>query len=237
MKKEKIPKNNYKKLRKKTSFKKLYKDEISIAFLIILIIAFMISVIFSKIARTVYLFALMLICSIEMIDYVIKQIIRVAKWMISRYHQTKLPLTKEELNSLDIKTIKEYADFLDEYLYHNRPKLNLMYLITIHTIINFSDEFINNVPAFNTPNFRRYNYNNNDIIESFLHKYFIYDNKFISVDAASNYFDSSKVEFIHSKEVGIGLCCNVFADTCYEKLIANYPSIYEVRRHFDEWTI
>lgn len=112
MKKEKIPKNNYKKLRKKTSFKKIYKDEISIAFLIILIIAFMVSVIFSKIARTVYLFALMLIFSIEMIDYVIKQIIRAAKWMISRYRQTKLPLTKEELNSLDIKTIKEYADFL-----------------------------------------------------------------------------------------------------------------------------
>lgn len=121
-------KEQYKLLEKKTSIWDLYGFEI-IAILIMLSIIVISSVslytgnffllmdtIFKGIALVLILaLACLLLIGLAML------IIGIKNQLISDIRQTKIPLTKKELDLLNIKSAKEYSDFLEEYLIGREP--------------------------------------------------------------------------------------------------------------------
>lgn len=121
-------KEQYKLLEKKTSIWDLYGFEI-IAILIILSIIVISSVslytgnfsllkdIISKGTALVLILALacLLLIGLAML------IIGIKNQLISDIRQTKIPLTKKELDLLNIKSAQDYSDFLEEYLIGRYP--------------------------------------------------------------------------------------------------------------------
>lgn len=108
----------YKKIKKKRSFWKMYKTEILFILICLVIIGTMADLILTnnKFIIEIYtIIALLIIsaCCLTAIAFVIKYVARI---ITSIYRQTKIPLTLEELDMLNIKTPKEYSDFLEEYL-------------------------------------------------------------------------------------------------------------------------
>lgn len=115
---EKVKKENIKKIKKKRSFLKMYKMEILFILICLIIIGTMADLILTdnKFLIEIYtIIALFIVsaCCLTAIAFFVKYVVKI---ITSIYRQTKIPLTLEELDMLNIKTPKEYSDFLEEYL-------------------------------------------------------------------------------------------------------------------------
>ena len=116
---EKVKKENIKKIKKKRSLWKTYKIDIIFTLICLAIIGTMAGLILTDNEFIILDFSIIVsvlvisVCCLTVIGLGIRYIIRKITSLI---RQTKIPLTLEELNMLNIKTPKEYSDFLEEYL-------------------------------------------------------------------------------------------------------------------------
>lgn len=116
---DKVKKENIKKIKKKRSLWKTYKIDIIFALICLAIIGTMEGLSLTDNEFIILDFLIIVsvlvisVCCLTVIGLGIRYIIR---RITSLIRQTKIPLTLEELDMLNIKTPKEYSDFLEEYL-------------------------------------------------------------------------------------------------------------------------
>lgn len=116
---EKVKKENIKKIKKKRSFWKTYKTDIIFTLICLAIIGTMAGLILTDNEFIILDFLIIVsilvisVCCLTVIGLGVRYVIRKITSLI---RQTKIPLTLEELDMLNIKTPKEYSDFLEEYL-------------------------------------------------------------------------------------------------------------------------
>lgn len=109
----------YKKIKKKRSFWKTYKIDIIFTLICLAIIGTMAGLILTDNEVILLDFLIIVsvlvigVCCLTVIGLGVRYIIRKITSLI---RQTKIPLTLEELDMLNIKTPKDYSDFLEEYL-------------------------------------------------------------------------------------------------------------------------
>lgn len=121
-------KEQYKFLEKKTSIWNLYGFEIKTSLIIfsIIVITFLslytgnffllLDIIFKGIYLIIFLgVTCLLLIGLAML------IIGIKNQLISDIRQTKIPLTKKELDLLNINSAQNYSDFLEEYLIEREP--------------------------------------------------------------------------------------------------------------------
>lgn len=121
-------KEQYKLLEKKTSIWNLYSFEIKAILIMLSIIVIssvslytgnfflLLDIIFKGMALVILL---ALACFI--LFGLVSAIIGIKNALISDVRQTKIPLTKKELDLLNIKSAQDYSDFLEEYLIGGYP--------------------------------------------------------------------------------------------------------------------
>ena len=121
-------KEQYKLLEKKTSIWDLYSFEIKAILIMLSIIVIssvslytgnfflLLDIIFKGMALVILL---ALACFI--LFGLVSAIIGIKNDLISDVRQTKIPLTKKELDLLNIKSAQDYSDFLEEYLIGRYP--------------------------------------------------------------------------------------------------------------------
>lgn len=203
-------------LKKKISLFELYKNELTtIAVIAMLLIMGICMIIFPV---TIYI-------ALGFIMFV--ALVQTFQWVVSRYRQTKLPLTKEELDKLNIKTIEEYAEFLDNFLFQYPPRVEMLYLITIYTIINFKEEYIRDHILIYTPNIISEETANSPIfLERHINDYFSYNGSLIYPDEINHlnyrYNDPAKIKVKISRNRALELCLQVFRGTKYEEVARKF---------------
>lgn len=200
-------------LKKKISLFELYKKELTttagvITFLIV--------------GVCMFIFPVTICIAVGFIMLIV--LVHMFQWLISRYRQTKLPLTKEELDKLNIKTIEEYAEFLDNFLFQYAPKIEMLYLITIYTIVNFKEEYIRSHILIYAPNIISEETVNSPIfLERHINDYFSYNGSLIYPDEINRlnyrYNDATKIKVKISRNRALELCLQVFRDTKYEEVV------------------
>ena len=219
--KEKNNRKKYKNIKKKTTFSKLYEEDLKCLdiFLIIgAIIIFFIS--FPNTLITVIHLSLIFILIIS-IFALIAEIIIIA---ISKYRQTKLPLTKEELANLNIESIDDYANFLYKYLFHGTPKDEVLYLITVSALINFKEECIQKqllIYSCFDEQWGKFEFSTHNF-EQNINTYFSYDGHSFHINEenqSEKYCDPTKLELKTSKSIALDLCLEVFNGTKYEDIV------------------
>ena len=121
---EKVKKESIKKIKKKRSFWNIYKTDIIFTLICLAIIGTMAGLILTDNEFILLDFLIIVsvlvigVCCLTVIGFGVRYIIRKITSLI---RQTKIPLTLEELDMLNIKTPKEYSDFLEEYLNGSAP--------------------------------------------------------------------------------------------------------------------